>query len=290
MQSRLAFLLVVTVILAAPSPAAAWSPGQQTSDQVHSIVEVNGISMAYRDIGQGAPLVLLHGFMGTGAQWDAVLGEFTGHHRVIVPDLRGHGRSTNPAGAFTHRQAARDVFALLDHLGIDRFSGMGASTGAMTLLHMATDQPERVEAMVLMAGTNYFPQQAREIMRGVDPDAVAAEQLEESAQQQGHVRGGEQLRALMGQFRDFQDSYDDMNFTSPYLSTITARTLIVHGDRDAFFPVSIPVGIYEAIPNAYLWIVPNAGHSFMAQPGRWRRSLVATVLDFLANWEGRSGA
>jgi pimeloyl-ACP methyl ester carboxylesterase len=51
-----------------------------------------------------------------------------------------------------------------------------------------------------------------------------------------------------------------MNFTPPYLSTITARTLIVHGDRDPFFPVSIPVEVYRAIPDSYLWVVPNGGH------------------------------
>ena len=51
-----------------------------------------------------------------------------------------------------------------------------------------------------------------------------------------------------------------MNFTPPYLSTITAETLIVHGDRDRFFPVSIPVTMYEAIPRAFLWIVPKGGH------------------------------
>jgi pimeloyl-ACP methyl ester carboxylesterase len=51
-----------------------------------------------------------------------------------------------------------------------------------------------------------------------------------------------------------------MNFTEPYLATITARTLIVHGDRDEIFPVDIPFQMYRAIPRSYLWIVPNGGH------------------------------
>jgi len=45
-----------------------------------------------------------------------------------------------------------------------------------------------------------------------------------------------------------------------YLSTITARTLIVHGDRDSFFPIAIPVEMYRAIPNSYLWVIPDGGH------------------------------
>ena len=73
-------------------------------------------------------------------------------------------------------------------------------------------------------------------------------------------RGGDQARELSTQFTAFKDSYDDMNFTTPYLSTIKARTLIVHGDRDIFFPVAIPVEMYQAIAAAELWIVPRGGH------------------------------
>ena len=51
-----------------------------------------------------------------------------------------------------------------------------------------------------------------------------------------------------------------MNFTRPYLSTLFARTLIVHGDRDQSFPVEIPLEMYRSIPNVLLWIIPQGGH------------------------------
>ncbi|TWH99978.1 3-oxoadipate enol-lactonase [Luteimonas cucumeris] len=76
---------------------------------------------------------------------------------MIVPDLRGHGRSTNPLGAFTHRQAAADVSALLERLGITRFKAIGISSGGMTLLHMATREPSQIEAMVLVGAAHHFP-------------------------------------------------------------------------------------------------------------------------------------
>jgi ketosteroid isomerase-like protein len=75
-----------------------------------------------------------------------------------------------------------------------------------------------------------------------------------------HKLGDPQILALQREFCAFKDSYDDMNFTPPLLSTITARTLIIHGDRDDFFPVRIPVEVYTSIPRSYLWIVPNGGH------------------------------
>jgi len=64
----------------------------------------------------------------------------------------------------------------------------------------------------------------------------------------------------MGQFLSFKDSHDDMNLNPPYLATIKARTLIIHGDHDEFFPVEIPVEMYKAISGSQLWIVPKGDH------------------------------
>jgi len=217
-------------------------------------VRVNDIEMYYEERGAGEPLVLMHGFGSCGKRWQPFAARLAEHFRLIIPDLRGHGRSTNPAGVFTHRQAAADVFALLDQLGVTRFRAMGTSTGGMTLLHMATRQPSRVEAMVLIGATHYFPEQARAIMRKVSERGTTPRDRQCAA------RGDAQVRELSKQFGDFKDNYDDMNFTAPYLGTIKARTLIVHGDRDEFFPVSIPVEMYSAIPGSALWIIPQGGH------------------------------
>jgi pimeloyl-ACP methyl ester carboxylesterase len=249
----------------------------------YDTVRVNGIDLAHRVIGDGEPLLLLHGFSGTGAMWEPLFDAFS-DYQLIVPDLRGHGHSTNPDGEFTHRQAALDMFALLDRLGIRSFKAIGGSTGGMTLLHMATGQPERVEAMILVGATSFFPESARQIMRGRSPDNAPTEQLEALAAR--HSRGTKQARALISQFHAFKDSYDDMNFTPPYLATIQASTLIVHGDRDRFFPVSIPVEQYRSIPNSYLWIIPNAGHGAPLWSERGRDTFSAIALDFLGGeWE-----
>ena len=130
------------------------------------------------------------------------------------------------------------MYALLDQLGINTFKAMGISTGGMTLIHMATTQRDRIESMVLIGATTYFPEQARVIMRRSSIDSLTQKQLESRGR--NHSGGVEQARELMKQFNNFQCSFDDMNFTAPLLSTIRARTLIIHGDRDEFFPVSIP--------------------------------------------------
>lgn len=259
-------------------------PLARTSAQDFQSAELNGITLSYLIVGEGEPLVLLHGFMDTGAIWDPILDDFASQYRLIVPDLRGHGRSTNPDGEFTHRQAALDVFALLDEIGVRDFKAMGISTGGMILLHMATTQVERVEAMVLIGATTYFPEQARVILRSLSPDNMLPALLDSTGR--GHSGGTEQTRRLMKQFISFQDSYDDINFTPPLLSTIAARTLIIHGDRDIFFPVSIPTEAHEAIANSYLWIVPNGGHETFFDSEASRGFFAQTVNAFLAgDWE-----
>ena len=245
---------------------------------------VNDIEMYYELRGEGEPLVLLHGGGGAGVNWELIFKEPPAGYRLVIPDLRGHGRSTNPAAEFSFRQAAQDVFGLLDRLGIERFKAIGLSLGAKTLLHVGTQQPSRVEAMVVVSATPYFPEQARSIMRQLTVESQS--EAEWQQMRQWHKHGDEQIRKLWQQMSAFKDSYENMSFTPPYLATITARTLIVHGDRDPLYPVDLAMEMYSAIPRSYLWIVPNGGHGpiFGDMTGRF----VATALAFLNGaWEGQ---
>lgn len=223
------------------------------------LLAINGINLHYEERGAGEPLLLLHGFGMCGpADWGTIADELAKTNRVILVDLRGHGWSTNPSGEFTMRQSAEDIRVLLDVLKIDRVRAMGISAGGMTLLHLATKYPDRVDSMVLIGATSHFHQQARDLLRAIGakpPSQGDMGELKKCAH-----RGEGQMRDLMRQFISFKDSYEDMNLTPPYLGTIKARTLIVHGDRDEFFPVEMPVEMYNSIPGSQLWIVPSGDH------------------------------
>src|SRR6185503_11296836 len=158
---------------------------------------VNDIEMYYEIRGAGEPLLLLHGGGGVGSNWELIFKAPPTGYRLVIPDLRGHGRTTNPSMEFTFRQSALDVFALLDCLGIERFKAIGLSMGAKTLLHIATQQPNRVEAMVLVSATPYFPEEARSIMRQMNPDNRTDEEWQ--LMRQWHKHGDEQIRALWTQ-------------------------------------------------------------------------------------------
>lgn len=264
------------------------SPKEALAQQVefteYKSLEVNGIDMAYRDIGSGPTLVLLHGFTGTGEAWDPFLEDLSSKFRLIVPDLRGHGRSYNPSGKFTHKELAQDVFNLLDQLEIDSIYAVGSSMGAMTLLHAATLAPSRVKKMVLVGGSPYLPESAREIYRTINLDSIPEEELKWMSRV--HSGGEDQALYLMRQFRAYKDSYDDVNFTPPYLASIQSSTLIVQGDRDEFFPVPMAVEMYTSIPNSYLWVVPNKGHSAGIREDGAKAIFLSTITDFFnENWE-----
>ena len=203
-------------------------------------------------------LLLLHGFTGCGDDWKHVFAEPMPGFQVLAPDLPGHGRTANPRQDFKFADVARDMFAYLDGLGVDRVHGIGMSAGANTLLHMATQQPQRIEAMVHVSGTPRFPNQARSIMRAMGEGPANDAQWAEMRAR--HKLGDDQIRALFTYARAFADDHDDMNFTGASLSQITARTLIVHGDRDPLYPVELAVELLRSIPNAALWVVPNGGH------------------------------
>ena len=93
------------------------------------VLDTHGISLHYDIVGNGEPLLFLHGGLGSGANWRFIFPEAPDGFRVIAPDLRGHGASTNPSRVLTFRQIAADVLALLDHLHIDRVKAIGLSGG-----------------------------------------------------------------------------------------------------------------------------------------------------------------
>jgi len=232
---------------------------------------LNGFEMYFEDRGAGEPLLLLHGGMGIGDDWRHVFPRDPEGYRVIVPDLRGHGRSTSPDEAFSVRRCAGDVLALVDHLEIRRAKAIGLSLGAKTLLHVATAQPSRLEAMVLVSATPRFPQPLRDA--AAQFTRASLERLsstDREALRARHVYGDEQIGRLYDMVRSFATSHDDMAFTAAALGTITARTLIVHGECDPYYPTEMALELSHGIPNSTLWLVPDGPHGpvfgTMAQP------------------------
>jgi pimeloyl-ACP methyl ester carboxylesterase len=219
-------------------------------------VEVDGSRLHYRVGGDGPPLLLLHGFTGAGVWWDPFLERLAESYTTIVPDLPGHGRSQGGPDPYRFDAVATVVHALMDELGIDRFRAIGYSGGGIVLIHMATQEPGRIESMAVVSAPHVHDRSAiLEFPRFEDhPEQVREYWLEV------HPGGDAQVRRLIASFHHLSEHVEEIDVPPAELSSIQARTLIVLGDRDPELPVHLALEMYRAIPDAALWIIPAQGH------------------------------
>jgi len=112
---------------------------------------INGICIYYEIHGAGPPLLLLHGGTASGEAFAGQLPALARQFRVIVPDLRGHGRTSDAPGPISYALLTREVEALLDELGVEDVAAIGWSMGGAIALHLALRRPSRLRCMILIA-------------------------------------------------------------------------------------------------------------------------------------------
>lgn len=233
-----------------------------------------GLRISYDDLGDGDPIVLLHGF----AADRRVNWRMTGWYdllrqagfRVIAPDARGHGESAKPGDPAAYRPEgiAGDVVRLLDHLQIRRASLFGYSMGGRNAAWLLQAYPARfVTGVIAAVGMNllHVDDPARWTSRGFHLTADNAKSTSLAVpgfeRMYGHVaRRGGRLGALaaclLGSFPSMRDSQ---------LARIRAPTLVVCGARDTL--AGSPIPLAESIPGARAVIVPGRSHvSVVADP------------------------
>jgi pimeloyl-ACP methyl ester carboxylesterase len=249
-----------------------------------------GMRMYYEEAGRadGPPLVLLHGFTGTGArEWNQHLAPLGERYRLIVPDLRGHGRTDNPGGsaAMNHRQFARDIASLCDSLGVDRSAFCGQSSGSMLLLSLALSAPALAGACVFGAGTYFFGEEVRSWQRSQTPESLVEARFpgNSSALQEfkaAHTAlGPEHWRVVLAAWLGLAENAHSDDFPeAEELAAIDVPFLVLHGDRDRFFPVEVPTTLYGSLPDSELCILPQTGHGIPSERPSWFDEI---ALDFL---------
>jgi pimeloyl-ACP methyl ester carboxylesterase len=256
--------------------------------------DLGDLDLYYEDLGRrdAPPLVLLHGFTVTGrVNWGGYVDAFDRDYRVVLPDLRGHGRSGNPAGAtaMTMRQFARDIAGLCRWLDIDRAAFCGYSAGAVLQLPLALEEPDLVAASVLISGGSCFPEQTRAVMRAKTADQLAYEWFElppnhpptevpESASWHTALGPDHWHQVLVDFLALFDhrpaDDFPDLS----ELSRIASPTLIIHGDQDAYFPPAVANDLARRLPDAELYILPDTPHEVLDAHPALVRSLCTEFL------------
>ncbi len=124
-------------------PAHAHAPQSRFAD-------VHGLRLHYLTVGEGDPVVLLHGYAQTSHMWRPLMTELARTHTVIAPDLRGIGQSSIPADGYTKAVMAQDIHALVHSLGDPRIRLVGHDIGLMVAYAYAAQYPSEVDRIVLM--------------------------------------------------------------------------------------------------------------------------------------------
>ncbi len=119
-------------------------------------------------------LVMLHGFLGRGADWEPIARELSKTHHVVCPDLPGHGENVLDAPT-TLEAMSEDLLALLQEYGIDRFDLLGYSMGGRLALQLAVAHPERVHRLVLESTSPGIEEEHTRISRCQHDDTLASE-------------------------------------------------------------------------------------------------------------------
>ena len=135
----------------------------------YQALRVNGASLHIAELGEGAPLLLLHGWPEFWLTWEPVMLRLAKRYRLVAPDLRGFGDSDKPDGPFGAADHATDMLALLDALGIRQAGIVGHDVGGAAMQPLARKAPERV------AGLFFFDF----VYPGIGPRMAAPDRLNE---------------------------------------------------------------------------------------------------------------
>ncbi len=145
----LRFLLGTLGAVALALPAAAQVHPFPASFRTQNM-QTDGAKLHVRVGGQGPAVVLLHGFGDTGDMWAPLAADLARDHTVVVPDLRGMGLSSRPAGGYDKRTQAADIRSVLTALGLDRAAVVGHDIGTMVAYAYAARYPDKTEKLVVM--------------------------------------------------------------------------------------------------------------------------------------------
>ena len=125
-------------------------PSLPSTFQAQTVPSPEGAEIFVRSAGSGPVVLLLHGYAETSDSWAPLAAELVKSYTVVVPDLRGIGRSSRPAGGYTKKTQAVDMRAVITALGHDRASIVSHDIGIMVAYAYAARYPDKVEKLVVM--------------------------------------------------------------------------------------------------------------------------------------------
>ena len=241
-----------------------------------TVKEIRGIKMGYDDMGEGIPLVLIHGHPFDRSMWREQTAAFGSKYRVITPDLRGYGESEISSDKTMLEEFARDIAVLLDELKADDIILCGLSMGGQILFEFFRLFPQRVRALVLAdtfaqlddaerkqarydTAERLLRKGMRDYAEEVLPKMIAPQTIEEQPDVKVHVLAMMRGTSPRGAAAALRGRAERPDYTA-LLPQINVPTLIIVGSRDEFTPVADAEFMRDRISGSKMAVIKGAGH------------------------------
>ncbi|GAA4001567.1 alpha/beta fold hydrolase [Hymenobacter fastidiosus] len=254
------------------------------------------MQLHFRELGQGTPLVILHGLFGTSDNWQTLAKRWAETHRVIVVDLRNHGRSPHTA-EHSYDLMSQDVLGLFDQLGLQDVTLLGHSMGGKVAMRFALDHPNRLTRLVVLDIAPRLSDMTHQddILAGLNAVPLATLQTRQEADD-ALARFISNLGVRQFLLKNLYRKEDNSFAWRQNLTTLTAHmpaigaeitapqpflkpALFVRGGKsDYISPEDKLYGIPALFPNSQVETVVDAGHWLHAEKPDEVYALVAAFM------------
>ncbi|MFD6061050.1 alpha/beta fold hydrolase [Rhodococcus wratislaviensis] len=247
--------------------------------------------LRFVDIGGGPPVVLVHGLLGSHESWAPQIRRLAKKHRVVAPDLFGHGQSDKPSGDYSLSAHAATLRDLMDHLGISSAAFVGHSLGGGIVMQLSYLFPERVDRLCLVSSGGLGPEVSLFLKAATLPGSelvlplLASDRLRRTTENILNHLGRLGLpvqpsRSAAETWRSLK-TVSDRSSRAAFLAstravvglrgqTVSAKqhfskfeslpSLLVWGGRDKMIPASHAENLRRVVPHSRVEIFPRAGH------------------------------
>lgn len=238
-------------------------------------VRAGDLDVHYTERGSGPPMILVHGGLATAEiMWnDEYVTDMARTFRVLMPDSRGHGKTTNPAGTLHYRQMADDVVAFAAALGLVAPVVVGYSDGAQIGIELGLHHPGFARALVLGGVVTALTPAYLALLARMGITKAGEADLETMRRTFGDALFTMMVERAHANWRAFVNEIATLwmtlpTYTGDMLAKIATPCLVICGDRDApSLEAAIP--LVRALPRAELCVVPSSGHGAAGKPLFW---------------------
>jgi pimeloyl-ACP methyl ester carboxylesterase len=215
---------------------------------------IRGFKMYCEIYGQGKPLLMIHGNGGNIAAFTKNIPYFSKTYKVIIPDSRAQGKSIDNQDSLSFEMMADDFATLLDTLGIDKSYVIGWSDGGINALLLAMRHPEKVIKLV-STGANLWPDSTA---------IIPSDWKDEQAYYDSSKNKTWTSAKDKNDWKIFLLDWFQPNISLSALKAVKCPALIICGDHDVI-TLEHTVLIYQNVPKAFLWVLPNSGHGTLIE-------------------------